>query len=300
MPQFGLVLPAGPQKGAIDAWLDDLDALLPQLQSHIDGLWMTDHFFWGDEPTYEAWTVLAFAAARWPQFRIGPIVLGQSYRNPALLAKMAATLQTLCRGRFVMALGAGWKEDEYHAYGYPFPSPGVRVAQLGEALEIIMRLWREDGPVSYVGEHYRIANAWCEPKPSPIPALLVGGGGAKTLRLAARHADWWNIPDAGFDAYRERMAVLDQACAELGRDPRTVRRSWFGRLAIGATEAEAEALSGGRWTRANAIVGTPAQALEQIAAFAAIGVDYFMVEMLGVTEPGRRDAYLSLLQKAQA
>lgn len=283
--EFGLVLPAGPQKNKIDAWLDDLDGLLPTLQPYFEGLWMTDHFFWGDEPTYEAWTVLAFAAARWPQFHVGPVVLGQSYRNPALLAKMGATLQALCRGRFIMALGAGWKEDEYHAYGYPYPTPGVRVAQLEDTLEIVKRLWHEPGPVSYHGAHYSIDNAWCEPHPNPIPKILVGGGGRKTMGLAARYADWWNIPDGNLETYRPLLATLDTLCLESGRDPKSLRRTWFGRLAVGKTEAEALALSNGRWHAGNALVGTPQQVIAQLRAFEAAGVDYFMVEPLGVAQP---------------
>lgn len=283
--EFGLVLPAGPQKGKIDEWLDDLDALLPTLPASFKGVWMTDHFFWGDEPTYEAWTVLAFAAARWPRFHVGPVVLGQSYRNPALLAKMGATLQALCRGRFVMALGAGWKEDEYHAYGYPFPTPGVRVAQLGETLEIMHRMWHDEGPVSFHGAHYHIEKAWCEPRPNPIPKILVGGGGKKTMALAARYADWWNIPDANLAAYRPHLAALDDLCAQQGRDPKTLRRTWFGRMAVAPTEAEALALSNGRWHAGNALVGTPQQVKQQLQDFEAAGVDYFMVEPLGINQP---------------
>src|SRR5262245_23117603 len=99
--EFGLALPAGPPKGQLNRFTDDLDVILPQLQGHFRSLWMTDHFFWDDEPTHEAWTVISYLAARYPQFEIGPIVLGQSYRNPALLAKMGATLQTLSGGRFI-------------------------------------------------------------------------------------------------------------------------------------------------------------------------------------------------------
>lgn len=281
---FGLVMPAGPRKGAIDQWRDELDAVLPVLQPRIRSLWMTDHFFWDDDPTFEAWTVLAYAAARWPQFDIGPIVLGQSYRNPALLAKMAATLQTLTRGRLIMAIGAGWKEDEYHAYGYEFPRPGVRVQQLEETLEIMTRLWTTPGRVTYHGEHYHVEDAWCEPKPDPVPSLLVGGGGTKTMRLAARFGDFWNIPDAPITTYRERMAVLDEHCAAIGRDPATIRRSWFGRMVLGRDAAEVAA-RGGAWTNANALAGTPAQVVDQLQAFTDIGVDYFMVEVLDVHLP---------------
>jgi alkanesulfonate monooxygenase SsuD/methylene tetrahydromethanopterin reductase-like flavin-dependent oxidoreductase (luciferase family) len=282
---FGLVLPAGPRKHQIDNWLDELDAVLPELQGQFKSLWMTDHFFWADDPTYEAWTVLAFAAARWPQFDLGPIVLGQSYRNPALLAKMGATLQSLCQGRFIMAIGAGWKEDEYHAYDYPYPRAGIRVEQLEDTLEILKRMWHESGPVTYQGKHYRLTHAYCEPKPNPIPPVIVGGGGNKTMLLAARYADWWNLPDANSEVYEERTAVLKNHCAAIGRDPDSLRLTWFGRLAVSHSEAEAEALSDGKWTKERAIVGTPPQAVEQLQQFINLGVDYFMVEVLGLSNP---------------
>ncbi len=282
---FGLALPAGPPKGQIEKWMRDLETVLPQLEGHFRSLWMTDHFQWDDDPTYECWTVLAYAAARWPQFEIGPIVLGQSYRNPALLAKMAATLQTLCGGRFIMGIGAGWKEDEYHAYGYPFPTPGVRLAQLEDTLEILTRLWTQPGKVTYRGKHYSVADAYCEPKPDPIPPILVGGGGDRTTLLAARFAQMWNMPDIAFTRYSGRMAVLRQHCEAIGRDPATIRKTWFGRLAVGRTEAAALKLGYGKWTRDNAFVGTPAQVVEQMGAFVAAGVDYFMTEVLGLPDP---------------
>ena len=283
--EWGLVLPAGPAKNQIKKWLDDLDISLPALSDNFKSLWMTDHFFWDDDPTYEAWTVLAYVAARYPQFDIGPIVLGQSYRNPALTAKMGATLQALSGGRLIMAIGAGWKEDEYHAYGYPYPRPGIRIEQLKDSLEIISRMWSEPGPLTYRGKHYQIVDAYCEPKPEPIPPIIVGGGGKKTMRLAARYADWWNIPDADFETYQERVTLLHEHCRDLGRDPDSLRLTWFGRLAVGHNEGEALALSDGRWTAKNAFVGTPEQVLEQLRPFLDLGVDYFMVEILGLPDP---------------
>jgi alkanesulfonate monooxygenase SsuD/methylene tetrahydromethanopterin reductase-like flavin-dependent oxidoreductase (luciferase family) len=283
--EFGFSLPAGPPKGQIDKFLDDLDAVLPQLEGRFRSLWMTDHFFWDDLPTHEAWTVLAFIAARWPQFEVGPIVLGQSYRNPALLAKMAATLQALSGGRFIMGIGAGWKEDEYHAYGYPYPRPGVRVAQLSDTLEILKRLWTEPGKVTYRGEHYEIVDAWCEPKPDPVPPILVGGGGFKTTRLAVQYADLWNLPDAPWDEYAKRLDYIAQHCDELGSDPATLRLSWFGRLVLGRTDAEVRERGYGKWTAANAFAGTPAQVVEQMGPFIEAGCDYYMVEVLDIERP---------------
>lgn len=283
--EFGLSLLAGPPKGNIGKWTDNLDASLPHLHGHFRSLWMTDHFFWDDDPTYEAWTVLAYLAARWPQFEIGPMVLGQGYRNPALLAKMGTTLQMLCGGRFIMGIGAGWKEDEYHAFGYPYPRAGVRIAQLEDALEILTRMWTEPGKVTYHGQHYHVVDAWCEPKPDPVPPILVGGGGLKTTRLAARYANIWNMPDAPFDEYARRLDMIKGHCDDLGRDPATLRLSWFGRLAVGKTEAEALARGRGKWTTANAFVGTAAQVVEQMGPFIAAGCDYFMVEVLGLPDP---------------
>lgn len=280
---FGLALLAGPPKGQISRFTDDLEACLPQLQGHFKSLWMTDHFFWGDEPTYEAWTVIAYLAARWPQFNVGPIVLGQSYRNPALLAKMGATLQMLSGGRFIMAVGAGWKEDEYRAYGYPFPSPGVRVEQLQDTLEILRRMWTEPGKVTYRGKHYHIEDAYCEPKPVPVPPIMVGGGGHKTTRLAAQYADWWNMHDVNWAAYRERLNRLKEGCEQVGRDPSTIRLTWFGRLVVGRTEAQAKALAG-KWTPENAFVGTPQQVVDQMSPFVDAGVDYFMATVLGLPD----------------
>jgi alkanesulfonate monooxygenase SsuD/methylene tetrahydromethanopterin reductase-like flavin-dependent oxidoreductase (luciferase family) len=247
---------------------------------------MTDHFFWDDDPTHEAWTVLAFAAARYPAYEVGPMVLGQSYRNPALLAKAAATLQWLSGGRLIMGIGAGWKEDEYHAYGYDFPRAGVRLEQLEDTLEIMTRMWRQPGKVTYHGTHYRVHDAWCEPKPQPPIPLVVGGGGFKTMRLAARFADMWNISDKPLPVYVDRLKTLRLHCDNLGREWGSLRKTWFGRIAVGRSEAEAVARGGGHWTRANAFVGTPAQVVEQMSAFVEAGCDYFMVEVLGLPDPG--------------
>jgi alkanesulfonate monooxygenase SsuD/methylene tetrahydromethanopterin reductase-like flavin-dependent oxidoreductase (luciferase family) len=283
--EFGLSLPAGPPKDRISQWVDDLEISLEQLGEHFESIWMTDHFVWGDEPTYEAWTVLCYLAARWPKIKLGPIVLGQSYRNPALLAKMGATLQMLSKGRFIMGIGAGWKEDEYHAYGYPFPSAGVRVGQLEDTLEILHRMWTVSGRVTYRGKYYGVTEAYCEPKPDPVPPIMVGGGGRRTTLLAVRYGDMWSMPDAPFGEYAKRLDFIKEHCETVGRDPSTLRLTWFGRLAVGKTEAEALALGGGKWTPANAFVGTPPQVVEQMRPFVEAGVDFFMPAVLGLPDP---------------
>ena len=282
--KFGLGLLAGPPKGQISKWMDDLDAALPHLGTAFESLWMTDHFFWDDNPTYEAWTVMAYMVARWPQYKVGPMVLGQSYRNPALLAKMAATLQTLSGGRFIMGIGAGWKEDEYRAYNYPFLRPGIRIEQLEDTLEIMKRMWTEPGPITYTGKHYRIENAYCEPRPDPIPPIIVGGAGEKTMFLAAKHADGWNLSDSNITRYTDRLNVLKQHCETLGRDWATIECSWFGRLAVARTTDDALTLGGGRWTPDNAFVGTPQECIDLMRPFVHAGVRYFMLEVLGLPD----------------
>jgi alkanesulfonate monooxygenase SsuD/methylene tetrahydromethanopterin reductase-like flavin-dependent oxidoreductase (luciferase family) len=286
--QFGYVMTEGPAKGAPpESYFDLIDGVVADLGPALDSLWMTDHLMWGDEPTYEAWTTLAYVASRYPRLRVGPIVLGQSYRNPALLAKMAATLQNLSGGRLIFALGAGWKEDEYAAYGFDYPSGGTRIDQLEEALIICRKMWTEPGRVSYAGEHYTVQDAYCEPKPDPPPPVLVGGTGSKTMRVAARRADWWNMPDSGVEVCVELVDRLKHQCEAVGRDPSTLRLTWFGRLCVADTYDEAVALTGGKRTRENGIVGAPDQVIAQMRALVDLGVDYFMCMVPGLPDAER-------------
>ncbi|MCY3832005.1 MAG: LLM class flavin-dependent oxidoreductase [Chloroflexi bacterium] len=283
MVDFGLGLLHGPPAGRSEAFLAELDKTLPQLKGTFRSIWMTDHFQWEGQPTFEAWTVLSYIAARYPEFEVGPIVLGQNYRNPALLALMSATLQALSGGRFIMGIGAGWKEDEYRAYDYPYPAPRVRVQQLEETLIILKKMWEEPGQVSYEGEHYSIKEAWCEPKPRPQIPILVGGGGYTTMKHAAKYADIWNYPDSPLDRYLERQSILRRHLDDMGRDPNALRCSWFGRVAIGRTEEEAVARGLSRenkWTRANAFVGAPQAIAEQMQAFVEHGCDYFIIDII--------------------
>src|SRR4051812_44860978 len=179
--------------------------LLRRAPDAFSSFWLSDHLMKEGYPTYEAWTALAYLAAEFPTYRVGNLVLGQGYRNPALLAKMGATLQYLTGGRFILGIGAGWHEEEYRAYGYGYPSPGARVAQLAEAMQIVRAMWTES-PASFHGEHYTIDKAYCEPRPDPIPPILVGTSGPKALRVVARLADaWsWDAPLAKYEpAYHE-------------------------------------------------------------------------------------------------
>lgn len=282
--QFGLSVPAGPPSSQLSKWVNDLDEVIPQLEDYFDSLWMTDHFFSGDKPTYEAWTAITYLATRFSNWRVGSIVLGQGYRNPALTAKMAATLQSLTNGRFVLGIGAGWKEDEYLAYGYDFPSPSIRLEQLEDTLEIISQMWKSDGVATYQGKHYSIENAYCEPKPNPMIPIIVGGGGYNTMRLAAKYADGWNIYDSSFERYFERVTILKQHCENLDRDPNSIDLSWFGRIGVAKSEKDALALSDGKWNNTNAIVGSTQQVVDLTNQFIEGGVRYFMVEVLNIAD----------------
>jgi alkanesulfonate monooxygenase SsuD/methylene tetrahydromethanopterin reductase-like flavin-dependent oxidoreductase (luciferase family) len=190
--------------------------VLESLPAAFSTVWIDDHLQFGDRPTAEGWTVLTYLAAAFPRFRYGHLVLSQSFRNPALLAKMAATLQELTGGRFILGLGAGWHEEEYRAYGYDYPRGGVRVAQLAEAIEVIRALWTQS-PATYHGTWYRVDGAYCEPQPDPPIPILVGTNGPKALGVVARLADVWNWDAPWETVYRAPYEILRQHCEEIGR-----------------------------------------------------------------------------------
>jgi F420-dependent oxidoreductase-like protein len=189
-----------------------------------------DHFYGlidNAGPTLEGWTSLAAMAAIVQRARVSCMVTGVTYRNPAVLAKMAVTVDHISGGRLDFGLGAGWHEAEHRGYGIEFPSAGTRVAMLDEALTIIKRMWTEDS-VTFEGEHYTVRDALCVPKPlqRPHPPIVIGGEKRKMLRVIARHADEWNVPSHGdVEAWAATSAHLDDACAAVGRDPAEITRS---------------------------------------------------------------------------
>lgn len=282
--QFGFTMPADQlDKTRRASYAADLDRALQLVAGHFSSAWVIDHLQFGDADVLEGFTTLSYMAARHPQLLFGHTVLCQSFRNPALLAKMGATLQFLSGGRFILGLGAGWHAEEYRAYGYEFPPAGVRVAQLEEAVQIVRALWTKP-QASFAGQHYRIADACCEPRPEPVPPIMVGAFGPKMLRLTARYADLWNVSSIGVGRYQQLAAEFERACAEVGRDPATVRRSWGGGCVCAPTEAQARRVGGARYTTDDddfSFVGTPAQLAEQMRAFAALGVDAFMLDCGG-------------------
>jgi alkanesulfonate monooxygenase SsuD/methylene tetrahydromethanopterin reductase-like flavin-dependent oxidoreductase (luciferase family) len=241
------------------------------LTAGFSTLWLEDHLQFGANELPECLTTLTYLAALYPQFRVGSLVLSQSYRNPALLAKMAATLQTLTGGRLILGLGAGWKEDEYVAYGYPFPSTSTRMNQLEEALQVMRTLWTKM-PATFEGKAYAVRDAYCAPQPSPMIPILVGGGGERrTLAIVARYADWWNFNSCTVEEYGAKLAVLRGHCERVGRNPDEIRLSYLGTLSV--AEDPARVL---RHPQKHYIAGNAAEVTDEIERFGALGVRHFM------------------------
>lgn len=211
----------------------------------FDAVWNYDHFYGladSDGDTLEGWTTLAAMAAVTTRARIGCMVTGVTYRHPAVLAKMGATVDHISGGRLNFGLGAAWHEPEHRGYGIPFPSAGTRIAMLDEAATIVRRMWTED-KVDHEGHFWTLDEARCNPKPlqSHVPMVIGGSGVRRTLRVVATHADEWNFPAAseGPDRFGELNAVLDEHCQAIGRDPGEIRRSV--QLFINPDDADATA-----------------------------------------------------------
>lgn len=238
--------------------------ILPTSLPHFDSVWIADHF-WGfdakTDPFMEAWTTLTWLAAKFPDVALCHHVLGVGYRPPALTAKMAATLQVLSGNRFVLGIGAGWREAEYHAYGYDFPPPSVRFAQLEEAIEICRLMWTEDEP-SFTGAHFSIDGATASPRPSVVPPVCIGAAGEQIgLPLVGRLADMWNGPSRGTDDdWRRRLDIVRTSAVDAGRDPSEIEVSSTFERALPETDAES------------------AELLEFLTHRAEMGVQHFVMD----------------------
>jgi alkanesulfonate monooxygenase SsuD/methylene tetrahydromethanopterin reductase-like flavin-dependent oxidoreductase (luciferase family) len=280
--QFGFTLPQVPPDNARRAtFVEDVNRALKLVSGHFDSARIIDHLGVGD---IESFTTLAYLAALHPQLKFGHMVLCQSFRNPALVAMMGAAFQFLSGGRFLFGIGTGWDEEEYKAFGYDFPPARVRVEQLEDALQIIRAMWTEQ-KVTFLGKYYRVQDAGCEPKPDPLPPITVGAFKPKMLRITAKYADEWNVSSTGIRKYRRLVAEFERACADVCRDPATIRRSWGGGCICMPTQAEAERLAGERYNTDPEedfdFVGTPQQLIEQMQPFIDLGVSSFMVDCGG-------------------
>jgi F420-dependent oxidoreductase-like protein len=275
---------------------DVLDGAQHAERTGWDGLYFADHFMVppmldapADTPTLECATVVTALAALVPRVRIGSLVYGNTYRHPAVLANMAATVDRVSGGRFILGVGAGWQENEHQQYGIPLPPPRERLDRLEEALRILHGLLRQPR-TTVAGRYYQLTDAVCEPKPvqQPMPILVGGGGEKRTLPIVARYADVWNA--WGYpEVIAHKSGVLNGYCEEAGRDPTSIARSTQAAILLNADPAEIAARAAG--SPLPVIGGTPRQLADTMARYAEAGVDEFVVpdRTLG-TGSRRRDA----------
>jgi F420-dependent oxidoreductase-like protein len=267
----------------------------------FDSVHVMDHFYQlpgsgpRTDPMLESYTVLAGIAARTTKIRVGALVTGVTYRNPAHLAKIVTTLDVVSSGRAILGIGAAWNEDEHRGYGYDFPPVGERISRLEEAVQICRAMFREEAP-TFEGRYYRIQGALNFPRPIQPngPPIMIGGGGEqRTLKLAAQYADMCNIfGDAA--TVRHKIDVLEQHCQSVGRDPATIIKTRLGSLLIRKTDAEAERafqqlLSrpgvNEQVVRAMFMVGGPDRVAEQAQQLLDAGLDGLIFNMPHMEDP---------------
>lgn len=285
--KFGIRIPDFPLDNTRgQAFTQQIVDMLDKVHDKFDSAWEADHFIpWAgfqapNTDTLEAWTTISYLAGRYPKMMFGNIVLCQSYRSPALLAKMAATFQIFSQGRLVLSIGAGWKEDEYKAYGYEFPSLTKRFEQLDETAQILRFMWTAP-KATFHGKHYHLDEAICMPKPDPMIPLMIGGGGRKkTLRITARHADWWNFPGGTIEHYAELLDVLRGHCRDVGRNYDQITKTWATDcVAIASTHNDAVRIARANplYDPAESVVGTPDEVASHLQRFIDLGVQHFIL-----------------------
>jgi F420-dependent oxidoreductase-like protein len=285
---FGAIVPQGWKteligiEGAEAKWATTVEVAQLAETLGYDSIWVYDHFHNVPVPTHEAvfecWTTLAALSQRTERIRLGQIVGCASYRNPGLLAKVAANIDVISGGRLDWGIGAGWYEHEYRAYGYEFPPAADRIRMLAETVEIVRSMWSE-AETSYKGRHFTIDGAQCDPKPlqSPHPPILIGGGGPQlTLRVVARLADRSNFGGKP-DEFAEKCAILARHCEAVGRDYDEIQKTWTPEILVRETEAEVREFPGSTfgepfdsWQAGN-LVGTPAQVVDKIGQYVELG-----------------------------
>ena len=277
-PQFGIM--TAPQqvsyRDILRIWQE------ADVTPEIEHAWLFDHLMpiGGDRdgPILEGWTLLSALAAQTARLRLGLLVTSNRFRPPAMLAKIAATVDIVSDGRLEFGIGAGsrpslpWARREYDANGLPYLDAPAAVASLAEACTVIRRLWTETEPFDFDGNYVRLAGAFSNPKPvqQPGPPIMIGGRSMATLRVVAEHADRWNMPGGDVDDAVSRSALLDRYCAEIGRDPASVTRSMYLPVAYGRPRAAQDAI--GQATGAgfgHIVLGLPAPYPDGVARWVA-------------------------------
>jgi alkanesulfonate monooxygenase SsuD/methylene tetrahydromethanopterin reductase-like flavin-dependent oxidoreductase (luciferase family) len=286
--EFGYNPPTGDrglERFGPDEFMPGLRRCLDFASQHFSSLWVSDHFGCDGKFRMECWTQLMWIAARYPDPMLGTCVMAQSFRHPPLLAKMAASLQFMSGGRFILGYGGGWLADEYAAYGYAFPSARVRIEQMVEGIEVMRALWTQ-APANYEGQWYHLRDAYCSPRPDPQPILMIGGGGEKyLLRAVAQYADWWNDYRHTPETMARKLDVLRAHCAEVGRDFESIRKTYTFTAYLAPTRAEARARAGSKLdAEVPPFAGDPAEMIDYIRAFADLGIDLFQLVFAGFPE----------------
>jgi F420-dependent oxidoreductase-like protein len=272
-------------------WDTTLAAAKACEQAGLDSVWLADHFMFPDRtdpgkevPVFDCFVALGAIAASTSRIRIGELVVGVPYRNPALLAKMVTTLDIIAHGRTIVGLGAAWHEPEFNAYGWPFPSVRARMEMLEEAVQIVDRMLTQR-PASFSGAHYTVQDAYNDPMPvqRPRPPIMIGGSGEKaTLRIVAKYADFCNV--GGDPATVEhKYAVLRQHCADVGRPYEAITRSNDVGILIAADERELAAKKA-RYGEKFDLVGTPETIVEGLRRYAQVGTQYVTFHMPDAAE----------------
>jgi F420-dependent oxidoreductase-like protein len=246
--RFGLFIPQGWRLDLVGIPVENHWQVMRDLAQHADSgawdsLWVYDHFHTvpipTDEATHEAWTLMAALAATTSRIQLGQMCTAMSYRNPAYLAKVAATTDVISGGRVHMGIGGGWYEHEWRAYGYGFPSAGVRLARLDEGVQIMREAWR-NGRVSFDGKHYQVDGAIVSPKPlrpEGMPLWIAGGGEKVTLKIAAKYGQYTNY-SADPDEFAHKSEILAGHCRDVGTDYDAIVRSANVNAILGESDAD--------------------------------------------------------------
>lgn len=300
--RFGLFIPQGWRLDLVGVDPADQWATMRDVATHADrgpweSVWVYDHFHTVPQPTeeatHEAWTLMSALGAVTDRVRLGQMCTCMSYRDPAYLAKVAATCDIISGGRVEMGIGGGWYEHEWKAYGYGFPSAGDRLGRLDEGVQIMRQAWT-DGTATLDGKHYQVDGAIVRPLPlqrGGIPLWIAGGGEKVTLKIAAKYAQYTNF-DGSPDGFVHRSKLLAAHCSDVGTDYDAIVRSANYNVAIGSTEAEVEDRLAQLRARLEPIVGaekaeqalgafrglpgtgTPEQIVEKLGAMRELGMDY--------------------------
>ena len=286
---------------------DSLKNLVTRAEnSGFDSFWVMDHFhqiqFVGkpEDPMLEGWTVISMLAGITTKIKLGTLVTGIIYRYPSVLAKIAATLDVLCKGRLFMGIGAAWNEQESLAYGINFPSNQERLLRLEEAIQIIRKMWTEEPYASFNGKYYQIINAYCNPKPiqKPSPPILVGGSGErKTLKIVAKYADACNL--FGSPEYiKKKLDVLKEHCKSVGRDYDSILKTKLSTIVLDDDGEMAKTRVKETFRdvpedqiKEFVIYGTPEEVLKQIESLQQVGIQYLIVNLEPSKELEALDAF---------